>query len=110
MNLTNTIRRRSPHPLPGFLNTTLPPFTRERVTVLGWILRLATAGAFIGHGAYAAIMTKPGWYGFLGELGYDRATVDTNNLMIWLGGFEMLLGVLSLLVPIPAILPFMFAW
>jgi hypothetical protein len=83
------------------LRTSLPPFTRGRVTVLEWILRLATAGAFIGHGAYGAFMEKPGWYGFFTELGYTRAEVDANNLMQWAGGFEMALGVLALVAPVP---------
>lgn len=82
----------------------------RQVLVLHWILRLATAGAFIGHGAYGAIMEKPGWYPFLGELGISRATVDARSLMLWFGGFEMLLGALALLVPIRALLLFMFAW
>ena len=93
-----------------FLRTTLPPFTRERLIVLEWILRLATAGAFLGHGAYGAITEKPGWYGFLGELGFTRAEVDANHLMQWVGGFEMLLGVLALVAPVPALLLFLFAW
>ena len=111
MTLAKTSR---PHPAERpplwFLRTTLPPLTRERVTILEWILRLATAGAFIGHGAYGAFVQKPGWYGFLGELGFSRATVDAANLMIWFGGFEIALGVLALLLPIPALLLFMFAW
>jgi hypothetical protein len=93
-----------------FLQTTLPPFTRGRLTVLEWILRLATAGAFIGHGAYGAIMEKPGWHPFFAELGIGRATVDERSLMIWTGGFEMLLGAIALLLPIPALLLFMVAW
>jgi hypothetical protein len=30
-----------------------------------WLQRLATAGAFIGHGAYGAVLAKPGWYPFV---------------------------------------------
>ena len=98
---------RPPH---WYLRTRLPPFTHERLTVLDWLLRLATAGAFIGHGAYGAIMEKPGWYPFFGELGINRATVDAQSLMIWVGGFEMLLGVLALVLPVRALLLFMVAW
>ena len=93
-----------------FLRTTLPPSTRTRVTVLEWLLRLATAGAFIGHGAYGAFMQKPGWYGFLSELGFDRTSVDAHNLMVWVGGVEMALGVLALFTPMPALLLVLVAW
>lgn len=98
------------HPQPSFLRTTLPPLTRSRVNVLEWILRLATAGAFIGHGAYGAIVEKPGWYPFFGEFGIGRATVEERHLMIWAGGFEMLLGALALVAPVAALLLFMAIW
>ena len=75
-----------------------------------WLLRLATAGAFIGHGAYGAIVAKPGWYPFLAQLGLDRATVDAHALLLWAGGFELLLGLLALVWPARALLLFMFAW
>jgi hypothetical protein len=113
MSLADTTRPR-PQPVARpslwFLQTTLPPFTRRRATVLEWILRLATAGAFIGHGAYGAFVRKPGWYGFLTELGYSRATVDAHNLIVWFGGFEMALGLVALVLPVPALLLFMFMW
>ena len=78
--------------------------------VLEWLLRLATAGAFIGHGAYGAFMEKPGGYPFFAEFGISRATVDAQSLMIWVGGFEMLLGAVALVLPIRALLLFMVAW
>lgn len=111
MSLADTTRPRPlPRPSLRFLQTTLPPFTRQRVTVLEWILRAATAGAFIGHGAYGLFMRKPGWYGFLGELGLSQAVVDRYHLMAWVGGFEMVLGLLALIAPAPALLLFMVVW
>jgi len=92
------------------LHTALPPLTPSRAQVLGWLLRLATAGAFIGHGAYGAIMGKPGWYPFLAQLGIDRAAVDSHSLLLWIGGGEMLLGALVLVWPIRALLLVMFIW
>ena len=102
--------RPSVQPARVFLRTSLPPFTRERIIGLEWILRLATAGAFIGHGAYGFFMEKPGWYGFLAEFGVSRADVDANHLMQWFGGIEMLLGLLALVAPVPALLLVMVAW
>jgi hypothetical protein len=101
---------RTARPPLWFLRTTLPPFTRRRQTVLHWLLRLATAGAFIGHGAYGALMAKPGWYPFLAQLGLGRAAVDDSALLLWIGGFEMLLGILALALPIRALLLFLCGW
>ncbi len=92
------------------LRTPLPPLTRPRLVALEWILRLATAGAFIGHGAYGAIMEKPGWYPFFAELGISRATVDERSLLLWVGGVEMLLGALALVLPVRALLLVLVAW
>jgi hypothetical protein len=113
--MTVALETRTEQPAAGVasgspLRTALPPFTRERLRTLDWILRLATAGAFIGHGAYGAFMQKPGWYPFFAELGISRAVVDERNLVIWAGGFEMLLGALALVAPIPALLLFMCFW
>jgi hypothetical protein len=88
----------------------VPPLTRPRLAVLHWLLRLATAGAFLGHGAYAAIMAKPGWYPFLAQLGIDRAAADGYALLPWVGGGEMVLGVLALALPIRALLLVLFVW
>ena len=93
-----------------FLLTTLPPLTRPRLGVLHWLLRLATTGAFVGHGAYGAVMAKPGWYAFLAQLGVDRTAADTYALVRWVGGFEMLLGVLALALPVRALLLFLCVW
>src|SRR4051794_8556452 len=93
-----------------FLRTTVRPLAQSQVAVLHWLLRLATAGAFIGHGAYGAIMAKPGWYPFLAQFGISRATVHDAGWLLWVGGWEMLLGVLALVLPIRALLLFLFVW
>jgi hypothetical protein len=82
----------------------------QRRQLVHWLLRLATAGAFIGHGAYGAVVAKPGWYPFLAQLGFDRAAADAHALLLGAGGLEMLLGLLVLVWPIRALLLFMFAW
>ena len=101
---------RAARPMLGFLRATLPPPTRPRLAALHWLLRLATASAFVGHGAYGAVMAKPGWYPFLAQLGLGRAVVDEYALPVWLGGCEMLLGVLALALPVPALLLLLCAW
>jgi hypothetical protein len=105
-----TLLRRRDRPSLWFLHTTLPAVTRARVTVLDWLLRLATAGAFIGHGAYAAVMAKAGWYGLFDELGVAQTSVDAQHLLRWVGGVEMALGLLALVFPIRVLLLVMVGW
>jgi hypothetical protein len=69
------------------------------LSILEWILRLATAGALIGHGTYGAFMQKSRWYGFFDGLGIGATTVDDRSLMIWTGGFQMALGPIALVAP-----------
>jgi hypothetical protein len=97
-------------PARAWLRADLPPVTPERRTVLAWLLRLATAGALLGHGAYGVFLQKPGWYGFLAELGFSPASVDAHHLARWVGGVEMALGMLALAAPVPALLLVLCAW
>jgi hypothetical protein len=73
--------------------------TRTRRIVLEWLLRVATAGAFIGHGAYGAVLQKAGWYPFLAQFGIDEAVARAYALPVWLGGLEIALGLWALIRP-----------
>ena len=96
---------------PGWLVGPDPTLVRpQRRGLVHWLLRLATAGAFIGHGAYGALMAKPGWYPVLAALGVNRAAADARGLVLWSGGFEVLLGLLALVWPARALLLFLCAW
>ena len=83
---------------------------RAPLMVLEVLLRLAVAGAFIGHGAYGAILAKPAWFDYFGVLGIDQATVSAYGLMQIVGWMEIALGLLALVLPIPALLLAMFVW
>jgi len=87
-----------------------PAASDQPGTLVYWLLRLATAGAFIGHGAYGLFVQTPGWYLFFAQLGIDQAAVDRYALISWVGGFEMILGLLALARPFPALLVFMVTW
>jgi hypothetical protein len=110
MSLSETARPSAGRVAPRALEADLPPLTPGRRLRLEWILRLATAGAFIGHGAYGVIMEKPGWYGFFHQFHISRASVEAHSLMQWVGGFEMVLGILALVAPVRALLLAMFLW
>ncbi len=81
-----------------------------RVKQLEWVLRLAVASAFVGHGAYGAVLAKPAWFGYFGVLGISHTGVEAGALMLLVGGFEIVLGVLAVVVPWPPLLVFMAVW
>jgi hypothetical protein len=71
------------------------------------LLRLAVAGAFVGHGAYGAVLAKPAWLDYLSVLGLPRTTW----LMAAVGGAEIALGLAALFGPLPAeLLVVLAAW
>ncbi len=92
--------------------TTLPhlrSYERERVApptpatatvsprTLEWILRLATAGCFIGHGAFG-IITKAGWLPYFAVAAIPEPTAWT--LMPWVGTMDITMGLLALVLPL----------
>lgn len=74
---------------------------------LHYVLRLAVAMCFIGHGAFG-IITKPIWVNYFAVLGigHDMAY----KLMPVLGSFDILLGLIMLVKPIRAIALWLVIW
>jgi hypothetical protein len=83
--------------------------TRTR-TAVDWLLRLAVAGALVGHGAFGAILAKASWFGYFGVLGLSESTVTSSGLFRVVGGAEIALGLIVLVFPAPALLVFLTAW
>jgi hypothetical protein len=77
---------------------------------IAWILRLATAGALIGHGGYGAVMAKAAWVDYFGVLGIDVATVQAASLVALVGWIEIALGVAVLYKPIRGLLLGIVVW
>jgi hypothetical protein len=77
---------------------------------LDWLLRLAVAGALVGHGAYGAVLARASWYAYFGALGFSERTVESTGLLRIVGGAEIALGVITLVFPAPALLLFISAW
>ena len=77
---------------------------------LEWLLRFAVAGAFVGHGAYGAIMFKPSWFSYFGALGITESVIIESRLMTIVGVAEIAAGMISLVLPIPSLLLFMAGW
>ncbi len=70
-------------------------------------LRIATAFCFIGHGAFG-IITKAIWCNYFAVFGIG--THLAYRLMPWVGSFDILLGIIVLIVPIRAIPAWLFIW
>jgi hypothetical protein len=77
---------------------------------LEWLLRVAVAGAFVGHGAYGAVLAKSSWFSYFAALGIPESTVAAHRLMTLVGVPEICVGVLALVLPMPGLLVLMFAW
>ena len=80
----------------------LGPWRLER------LLRLAVSGALVGHGAYGAFLAKPSWADYLAVLGIPSAS--GGPLVAGIGAFEMAIGLVALVAPVPALLVFLAAW
>jgi len=68
-----------------------------------WVLRIAVAGEFIGHGAFA-LQGKASWFVYFKPFGItDPGTITT--LLMLVGAVDLLLALLVLIKPIrPAVL------
>src|SRR5215471_1882976 len=80
------------------------------LTRLEWLLRLAVAGAFVGHGAYGAVVAKSSWFGYFAAVGISQSVVTATELMRVVGTAEIAAGLLALVLPIPALLVLMACW
>src|SRR5919199_4053559 len=86
------------------------PTGRNGAMQLDWLLRLAVAGALVGHGAYGAVLAKASWYGYFAVLGLSEPIVEATGLLRVVGGAEMALGLVVLVFPVPALLLLLAAW
>ncbi|MBI4135475.1 hypothetical protein HY477_01960 [Candidatus Uhrbacteria bacterium] len=72
-----------------------------------WVLRIAVAGEFLGHGVFA-LQQKAGWIKYFEAVGFsaDQALA----LMPWLGAMDILLALLVLVRPMRVALLWMALW
>lgn len=88
----------------------VPALTLLERRGLEWVLRFATGGALVGHGAFGLFMHKAAWYNYFAALGIGATTVDRLDLIPLVGAFEIAFGLLLFLRPVPAGLLLAFAW
>jgi len=73
-----------------------------------WILRIATAGSFIGHGMFA-LQGKEGWFKYFNAVGIiDNETIIA--LLFLVGLLDIMLAILVLIKPIRMALLWMAFW
>jgi hypothetical protein len=75
--------------------------------VLHWVLRIAAAMCFIGHGAFGILM-KPAWVSYFLSLGFSEGTAF--RLMPIVGTVDILMAIFVLLSPCRAVLLWMTVW
>jgi hypothetical protein len=91
-------------PSPGRISEWgLPPGT----VALHWILRVAVAACFIGHGAFG-IITKAAWLPYFAIFGIPEAWAW--RLMPMVGTVDITVGVLTLFQPVRAVVLYMAFW
>lgn len=73
-----------------------------------WILRIAVAGEFIGHGVFA-LQGKEGWFKYFEPFGIT-APETIVSLLFFVGITDVLLAALVLLKPIRLALLWMASW
>lgn len=75
---------------------------------LEWVLRIAVAGEFIGHGAFA-LQGKEQWVGWVTQLTGITAEPATQIIML-VGLVDVLLGLLLLWKPVRPLILWMAVW
>lgn len=85
----------------------LPP---SRYEAFAWTLRIATGFLLIGHGGYGAFVPKAVLLKHWAAIGVGPDIFGPGTLLPFVGWFEIALGVVTLIRPLPALLYFITAW
>ena len=78
------------------------------IKLVNWVLRVAVAGEFVGHGVFA-LQGKKDWVGWFGKFGVSDPDTATQLLFI-VGLIDITLAVLILIKPVRLALLWMTFW
>lgn len=78
------------------------------ITYAEWILRIAVAGEFLGHGVFA-LQGKKDWVGWFNQFGISDAGVAV-QLLFLIGVLDTVLALFVLLKPVRLVLLWMVFW
>src|SRR3989338_5700465 len=81
---------------------------RMNTKYAAWILRIAVAGEFFGHGVFAA-QGKASWIPWFAKFGITDVTLATKLLLI-VGIVDIVLALLILIKPVRLVLLWMTFW
>ncbi len=73
-----------------------------------WVLRIAVAGEFVGHGVFA-LQGKEGWFKYFNAVGIQEVQTITTILMI-VGVMDILLALHILIRPVRPLVLWMALW
>lgn len=76
--------------------------------LIGWVLRVAVAGEFIGHGVFA-LQGKKDWLGWFAKFGVSDPAVAAQLLFI-VGILDIAFAIIILLKPVRIVLLWMVFW
>ena len=76
--------------------------------IVTWVLRIAVAGEFIGHGVFA-LQGKKDWIGWFAKFGVSDAGTAAQLLLI-VGILDIVFAVLILIKPVRIVLLWMVFW
>lgn len=72
-----------------------------------WVLRIAVAGEFIGHGVFA-LSIKESWVEYFTVLGFSADMATT--LLPLIGVMDITVAIIILIRPVPIVLLWMILW
>jgi len=80
----------------------------ENSKKIEWVLKIAVAGEFIGHGVFA-LQGKKDWIGWFSQFGISDPGTAANLLMI-VGLMDIAFAILILIKPVRIVLLWMVLW
>lgn len=84
------------------------PLNEKETRMIGWVLRIAVAGEFIGHGVFA-LQGKQGWFKYFEAFGITEPSTITTLLFI-VGVMDLLFALHVLVRPIKPLVLWMAFW
>lgn len=82
---------------------------RDLALKLAWITKVSIALLLVGHGGLGIWAAKQEWFDFLRWFGVTDSS-HAMDLMIWVGVFEVVLGIAVLYRPLRSLLVFVLVW
>ena len=95
---------------PWFRKIHEPLFNTSRAHIIEWTLRLTTATLLIGHGGFGALMHKQNLILHFDSVGLPPDNLDPVLFLTIVGWFEIALGLMVLIKPVPVILLVILTW